>query len=211
MGAWGEPTAAIDWCETNYDISFYASEFHNTWTNVFYVGVGTVGICTTSRRLLPANISIVLTGVFSAAFHATLWWWFWKLDEVFENGILIALIHVDRGESWLGLLHFAIVTTGILSIPVLFCEVHLVLSVVYCIRKFYLLSTRIGHVQKPIKMAGVWAAVGATFWLLDKLACDHLQQLPLNPQLHGWWHFCTATALWFGIEGADKYLRIKND
>ena len=26
-GYWGPPTATIDWCEANYDVSFYVAEF----------------------------------------------------------------------------------------------------------------------------------------------------------------------------------------
>ena len=36
---------------------------------------------------------ILLTGIFSAFFHATLWLVGQRLDEIFENAILIAMFH----------------------------------------------------------------------------------------------------------------------
>ena len=27
VGYWGEPTATIDWCEANYEVSYYVAEF----------------------------------------------------------------------------------------------------------------------------------------------------------------------------------------
>ena len=34
MGYWGPPTSTLDWCETNYEVSFYIAEFWNTVTNL---------------------------------------------------------------------------------------------------------------------------------------------------------------------------------
>lgn len=34
-GYWGPPTATIDWCEANYDVSFYVAEFCKLFVNNF--------------------------------------------------------------------------------------------------------------------------------------------------------------------------------
>jgi hypothetical protein len=35
--------APIDWCEENYAMNiFHIAEFHNTWTNIFYIIFGSL-------------------------------------------------------------------------------------------------------------------------------------------------------------------------
>jgi hypothetical protein len=88
---WGLPTAPIDWCEANYAWTNDVAELHNTWTNLAYVAVGLACLARCRRDGLPVvfwacGASIVLTGIFSACFHATLWLVFQRLDEVRRQG-----------------------------------------------------------------------------------------------------------------------------
>lgn len=107
-GYWGNPTAPIDWCEDNYRLSSYVAELWNTLSNLSYLVVAVIAVATVLRLRLPwtqlgVGVCILITGLFSAMFHATLWFEFQRLDEVFENGILVFMFWDDdaprKGEA----------------------------------------------------------------------------------------------------------------
>ena len=112
IGFWGPPTSAIDWCEDNYVRSHYVAEFHNTWTNTFFVGVAIAILNRCHRQGLPAHFKfgagcMVLTGAFSGLFHATLWLSMQRLDEVQRH--FLDEIRVDQQRA---LLYFNLVPLG---------------------------------------------------------------------------------------------------
>lgn len=159
-GFWGEPTGTIDWCEDNYagPVPFVA-EFHNTWSNTFYVVVGVAALARCRRLRLPAQFGaiaacIVLTGIFSAAFHATLRLAMQRLDECFENGILIFMLHSDRrsGAFAVSLAHAVACAAGILGLSgtFLFCELHLVTAILFTLAKFRRLSEANPTTVRPL-------------------------------------------------------------
>ena len=86
-----------------------------------------------SRSLhLPLDFSlkaafILLTAVASALFHATLLLRWQRVDETFENMILIFMLRGSDSSVRPALLHAAAATAGIVFAScILFCEVHLV-------------------------------------------------------------------------------------
>ena len=211
-GWWGEPTGTIDWCERNYaGPLYYIAEFHNTWSNVFYLLVGLAALARCRRLRLPAQFRacaacIVLTGVFSAAFHATLRLTMQRLDECFENGILIFMLHSDRrvggGAFAVSLAHMAACTAGILGLSgtFLFCELHLVSVILFALAKFRRLSGAHPRTVRPLVSASAaWTGGGFASWLSDRLACDVTAHL----HLHAAWHLCTAVALWCGFQAVS--------
>jgi dihydroceramidase len=231
-GRWGEPTGLIDWCEPNYALTSDVAELHNTWSNVFYVLVGAAVLARCQRLRLPLQFHlcgafIVLTGVFSAAFHASLWLSMQRLDEIFENGILIAMLYSDRGSGKEGglsavaatVLHFIVCAALILSVgQFLFCELHLVGIILLVLAKFQRLTRapprRRGkesnndddrNERGDDPSAPVRPLVGAAAaWTVAGFACWLLDRLACDAvgaaQLHAWWHLCTALALWWGFK-----------
>jgi dihydroceramidase len=41
---WGLPTASVDWCETNYNVTPYIAEFFNTLSSVAMVWIAVQGM-----------------------------------------------------------------------------------------------------------------------------------------------------------------------
>jgi dihydroceramidase len=76
-GFWGVATSTIDWCEGNYEHSFYVAEFWNTVSNLLFVLVGLYGLAQSMKqgfewRFHLQFIGIMVTGFGSAMFHGTL-------------------------------------------------------------------------------------------------------------------------------------------
>jgi hypothetical protein len=76
-GFWGPPTATIDWCESNYEHSFYIAEFWNTVSNLLFVLLGVYGLWQSVRqgfewRFHMQFIGVMVVGLGSAMFHGTL-------------------------------------------------------------------------------------------------------------------------------------------
>ena len=70
---------------------------------------------------------IVLTALASAMFHATLLLRWQRVDETFENMILVFMLRGGDASLWPALLHAAAATAGIVfASAFLFCELHLV-------------------------------------------------------------------------------------
>ena len=93
----------IDWCEDNKPSTNFlgVEELYNTFTNGFYVIVALVlffqnpNSNSTFNKLYGAFCFFVLmTGVTSGIFHATLTKRAQKADEFFENACLVSLYHL---------------------------------------------------------------------------------------------------------------------
>src|SRR5262249_21282825 len=83
-GVWGIPTASIDWCEQNHVVTPWIAEFWNTLSSVAMVIAGLVGACT-RRFATEVRIAfglLILVGLGSIAFHATLRFELQMLDEL---------------------------------------------------------------------------------------------------------------------------------
>lgn len=84
---YGTHTSSIDWCETNYAITPYVAEFYNTLTNLPSVLLGLWG-CYASlkgglrRRYAAGYLGLVVIGVGSFGFHASLRWEWQLMDEL---------------------------------------------------------------------------------------------------------------------------------
>merc|ERR1711934_283612 len=65
QGYWGDPTSSIDWCESNYVVSFYIAEFWNTISSFLMVVAGICGLVITFQhhgaemRAVVSYISII--------------------------------------------------------------------------------------------------------------------------------------------------------
>lgn len=75
-GYFGIVTSSVNWCELDYDITYYIAEFWNTLSSLAMVFVGGIGVClhygVLEKRFLLAFFFVAVLGVGSCLFHATL-------------------------------------------------------------------------------------------------------------------------------------------
>jgi dihydroceramidase len=110
-GYWGNPTATIDWCEENYEITNYIAEFWNTISNLLMILLPLYGIywslklrskySTIKRQnknlnlnphfinnlnipltIVSCHVGLALVGIGSWFFHMTLLYSMQLLDEI---------------------------------------------------------------------------------------------------------------------------------
>lgn len=86
-GYWGEITSTLDWCEENYQLTFYIAEFWNALSNLVFLGLAAIG-CWSCHKLnvgLSHTLNFVFIGVIgigSILFHSTLLYEFQLADEL---------------------------------------------------------------------------------------------------------------------------------
>jgi dihydroceramidase len=97
---WGKPNAEFDWCERNYYLSEFISEFVNTLTGFLYIFVSFVAYTLMSDNIIISLhvklnlLFISMIGVGTVLFHCTLQYTHQLIDELpiyylVSNGALI--------------------------------------------------------------------------------------------------------------------------
>ena len=86
QGFWGEKTATVNWCESDYTVTVYVAEFGNTISSFSIVANGLYGIYMhrsfVELRYIVAFCAFIVVGFGSAAFHGTLWRSMQMMDEL---------------------------------------------------------------------------------------------------------------------------------
>jgi len=227
-GYWGNTTSTLDWCEINYEVSWYIAEFYNTLTNLAMIIPGIYGVYQVKAnnletRFLVSFIMLFIVGIGSSMFHMTLQYWAQLLDElpmVYSSCTFIYslyMINSEEGENslWLtaSLIFYSLFTTVIyllLPFPIIhqFLYGLTVVVMVYLAAKL-LLQTE----DKPNRImfvAGVMTFLLAFgLWNIDNFFCTSIEKFrqtmlsklisPLS-QLHGWWHLLTGYATYMNIQ-----------
>jgi dihydroceramidase len=99
LGFFGEISATLDWCEANYQFSYYIAEMANTLSNLFTLYLAIRGARKLSMENLPGRfiagcIGFALVGIGSFAFHASLLYEAQLADE-------LPMIYVCSLSGWL--------------------------------------------------------------------------------------------------------------
>ena len=198
----------INWCEadSNFSVgSFRMGEFHNTITNASYIVAALILLTKWNNKIsgifLFYCLSLMLTGIASAAFHGHLIWITQKADEIFENWTVLTVFHVvlDPYGSLANIqlrifIHSILVALGIWCIPIIFCEIHLILISVGVVVSIYR-STNLNLYEKNLnRHIAFLAALGFLSWLLDFFICETFGWLLLHA--YGW-HILTGLALYY--------------
>ena len=87
IGFWGPPSSTINWCETNYEVTYYVAEFWNTVTNLGMIILPVYGLIRCRKLKIELKytysfILLLLVGIGSWMFHMTLWFEMQLLDEI---------------------------------------------------------------------------------------------------------------------------------
>ncbi|ORZ16645.1 alkaline phytoceramidase family protein [Lobosporangium transversale] len=209
VGYWGPPTSS-DWCESNYDVSFYVAEFFNSISSFSMILVGLVGVYLHSsfeKRFLITFGSIAVVGLGSIAFHGTLLFPLQMLDELPMVYSILSLAYCcieDRSYRRYGTwFPISIALYGLLTTVVMLIagpENHLLEFIVFQSSFAFVVLVVMSHIIKiygsiqDLSIKRLWvltamtALVSYIFWNIDFRMCDIMQSLPVNPQLHAIWH-----------------------
>jgi hypothetical protein len=211
--------APIDWCEENYVgdhaelLGFRVAEYHNTLTNGAYclaaILLGRIWHEKIAKRTIKRGHGILLfyclcllmTGITSGLFHATLVWGWQKADEIFENLTVLTLFHatfVNTEKNSTNRVHLRILSHGVLAafgiwvFPEVFCEVHLIIMAFSTVYRFAFHTGGRLHAMTVFKTAS-YALVGFAGWICDFAFCTSFSTFYLHAYC---WHMLTGLALY---------------
>ena len=106
IGQWGMPSATLNWCETNYEVTFYIAEFWNTLTNLGMILPSIYGMIHCKRQGIAAAytysfLSLFFIGIGSWMFHMTLRYEMQLLDELpmlYGSSYVICCLYTARNS-----------------------------------------------------------------------------------------------------------------
>eukprot|EP00735_Rhodelphis_limneticus_P004137 TRINITY_DN15693_c0_g1::TRINITY_DN15693_c0_g1_i1::g.18817::m.18817 TRINITY_DN15693_c0_g1::TRINITY_DN15693_c0_g1_i1::g.18817 ORF type:complete len:318 (-),score=24.05,sp/Q9NUN7/ACER3_HUMAN/33.85/3e-37,Ceramidase/PF05875.7/1.2e-53,DUF1129/PF06570.6/4.7e+02,DUF1129/PF06570.6/2.8e+03,DUF1129/PF06570.6/0.13,7TM-7TMR_HD/PF07698.6/1.1e+03,7TM-7TMR_HD/PF07698.6/0.093,7TM-7TMR_HD/PF07698.6/32,7TM-7TMR_HD/PF07698.6/3.3e+02,DUF4131/PF13567.1/6.7,DUF4131/PF13567.1/1.3e+02 TRINITY_DN15693_c0_g1_i1:43-930(-) len=217
IGFWGSATASIDWCERNYEVCYYIAEFWNTLSNLAIILLGLLGffyVQHLERRYQFVYVMVMVTGMGSALFHATLLYKNQLADELPMTWSIVLWIYVIYGnhvhpkneKKWItyALTIYVLIMTYIqwtitLEHPIYF-QLHFLAA---CLFGFYR-SSHMYHdctdpkARRVYELYLLFGIVAIVFWSIDQAQCNLLRSLKLNPQLHAWWHVLMGLHCFYG-------------
>lgn len=225
-GLWTQ-SATIDWCESNYETSYYIAEFWNTLSNLAFIipQMSQFFALRHERTVEPAFrnalLSLALVGLGSLCFHMTLARSMQMFDEtsmilVTLHGFYLLYIiknpQVDR-KYLFGLLNlYGLTFLGfyvfLVSYPI-FHHSAFILLVYASIVVGYQLKQRYGSHYKFWTVLSLQHLAFA-FWLIDKNYCEVLTQIRENHvhryiqpllQFHAIWHLLMGISSHIYISG----------
>ncbi|KUI56508.1 Alkaline ceramidase 3 [Cytospora mali] len=231
-GFWGVPSSKANFCEEDYAITKYVAEFINTLTNLAYVYYALKSPSRPGHRgryfgLDFGAVSLILVGIFSFIFHATMHQDTQFLDEMSMFFLGAALLQPLYTTGFSVATKRAITTT-LISVLVAVSAVYyqrkdvLIHSVSFSImemliwpRVLYMIYFRgRAQLEKSRLAKQFWKATGImvlaiVLWLIDLELCYPLRDIrefvglpwAFVFEFHGWWHVLTAMA-------AARYIKL---
>jgi len=232
LGVWGETTASIDWCETNYEVTVYVAEFWNTISNLSMIipplyGVWNARKYALETRFFVSHLSLLLVGIGSTMFHMTLKYPMQLLDElpmIYGSCVFIyCMAQVKSGPRdravWLvsALVFYAVFFTAIYSVwqnPLVHEFANGLLIAALFVQAFMLLKTDFDPgCAKLFALGSLFYALAFLIWNIDNHFCSHLQDFrAVNPlgvgvltQFHAFWHILAGYATYLHILFSTHY------
>ncbi|CAL8095111.1 unnamed protein product [Orchesella dallaii] len=224
---WGPPTATLDWCEINYEISPFIAEFWNTISNLGMIIPPVFGIYEIirlglERKFIYTHVSLIAVGIGSWAFHMTLQYYMQLLDElpmVFGNVLLIYQLTELRKSMKKPvnstLLFVCCMYAFFFSVFYVSFKNPLIHQVMYGagVVVVLILDLRLVNYNQcrtctKLLSAGFFMyTFGFGLWNIDNQLCPQLTDLRtklpryLGPatQLHAWWHILAGYATYLHI------------
>ncbi|CEP13290.1 hypothetical protein [Parasitella parasitica] len=208
-GYWGPVTSSVDWCEENYIHTHYIAEFWNTISSLAMVALGFLGVALHHKalgwRLSASYLLIVVVGIGSVLFHATLQFEHQMWDEVPMVWCACQLLWVlldEHGYQGIGY-------TVAISLYCAFATY--VTSVNKGTTQFFMFQSSFGlnkRVTRLFHQGCKFLLLALGVWLFDSNLCFVFDHVP-NPQFHAWWHvlMCTSLHYFFVACGHESIVR----
>ncbi|KAI8149400.1 alkaline phytoceramidase family protein [Fennellomyces sp. T-0311] len=213
-GYWGPITSSVDWCESNYTHSYYVAEFWNTVSSLAMVFLGALGVLLHHRslgwRLSSSYLLIVVVGIGSVLFHATLQFEHQMWDEVpmVWTACYLCYVLLDehgyRGPHYaIGMAAYCAFATYVTSQSKGSTQFFMFQSSFGCVMwsclwfvwKMYR-ATQNQEIVRLFHRGSLFLVLALAVWLFDKNMCYVYREYNLfNPQLHAWWHVLMCASL----------------
>ncbi|CEO95869.1 Alkaline ceramidase [Plasmodiophora brassicae] len=226
-GVWGNVDATVDFCEGNYALVPWLAEAFNTISSVPIIVMGVIGLIETrryasrERRFALAFSAIIMVGIGSTVFHATLRRGAQMLDELpmlLANFVFVFMLierHADRKIPWLpGALWLSALA---LTCIYLFSDQYWIFLLAYSAQVTYIflrscvVARRLSREEVTpgarvaltmFMLAGLTYFTGFGLWVVDQLMCQHVQSF----HLHSFWHVLAGfgTSSWIQFQLAVR-------
>jgi dihydroceramidase len=220
-GFWGPATSTVDWCENNYEHSYYICEFFNTVSSLAMVLAGVAGIAlhrrTLERRFFVAFLAVIAVGLGSIAFHATLQFELQMMDELpmlYSALVMVYILVENRRAPRFGrwfpalLAAHAVLVTCLASLTrgdlqFYFFHTSFGSLEVFALYRVYAIDrrSRLREVHRLFRLGMGSYVLAVVLWFIDLEFCPFVAiTLPLhgvpNPQLHAVWHVLVSSGLY---------------
>lgn len=218
-GYWGPPTATIDWCEANYEVTILVAEFWNTVSNLMFIIPPLAAAFHFRKKVdtayLMSLVYMAFTGMGSCAFHGTLLYGMQLWDELSMvwSGlfILYLIIRIFKGDEASASYILPLFLYGVGTCVVyLSSNTPVIFQVAYAVIHFsvVILAYQLKH-SYPVDMRLYWGTVlmsstGFLLWNIDNNMCSSLERVRATlrssasttllvpvTQFHALWH-CLA-------------------
>ncbi|KAG6003716.1 hypothetical protein E4U21_001769 [Claviceps maximensis] len=214
-GAWSPPNSRANFCEEDYAVTFYLTEFINSLTNIAYVyfalrymyGPGSRGLL--APRWDVMSVALLFLGLASFLFHATLRQTFEFADEFSMLGLTWSMLQVTCAvrmspkkylAASVGLgIGFTSFTLFYLQSPKIIYQVlAFVFSLFLLVLRSQYLFHRLEPAFPPTKrrdwIRRTWIAIGTgvlayVIWNIDLEFCAHLRRVRRQIGLPWAWLF----------------------
>lgn len=230
VGYWGQPTSTLDWCENNYEVSYYIAEFWNTVTNLSMIIPPIWGMCDAYRqgfekRFVILYLFLLLTGIGSWMFHMTLLYEMQLMDElpmVWGSSYMVYSLYEVRipkneGSKAMAVLmgsYSVLVTVVYLQIkdPIFHQMMYGVLVFTLLAMDLHLNICQYSKAGVKVFIAGFFMYLGGfMLWNVDNLFCSQLTSLRSQYTANGLRGLAQVTQLhgwWHLLAGYATYLHI---
>ncbi|KAJ1678724.1 hypothetical protein EV182_003472 [Spiromyces aspiralis] len=224
-GIWGDITSSVDWCEENYEWTPYIAEFFNSFSSFAMIILGEIAAqmnCTGYVGFTVMSRIVTLVGIGSFMFHATLKYHMQMLDEVPMLWAILSAFYIQTKiryniqSRWfliatVGWGCFITFLTAGFSGKTQFFLFHASFGTLVHICFYYMYQAYKGLKLRgrddltPLFHRGVVLYIIAVIcWLIDTNLCPFVNGtensiLPINPQLHAWWHIVVSAGLYYLI------------
>jgi len=193
-GFWGPTTSTLDWCEKNYEVTYYAAEFWNTVTNLGMILPALHGIYDSYKqgfefRYMFCFVLLLMVGIGSWMFHMTLLFEMQLMDELpMVWGVAYIYYCLSKAEtgfdsegkdrvgSYMFIYALVVSVAYLVNKNPLFHEVAYGIVVVLMLIKAIQLQKKNGKfIKVPLFHLGcIMYAVGFILWNIDNHFCRQI-------------------------------------